>query len=123
MSNGERYKIGAKIVARRMAELNEIPYEEAIFDEKGLIEFAEKFMTWNEIKLDAQLYVEELPIDHAAEWKKCMKTIEFEPKPIKEKKIDPNVESPKPDFRTVKEEDEEEGGFGKGGDGEVVDLD
>ena len=119
MSNGDRFKVPAKIVARRISELKQIPYEEVIRDAGRLVKFASENMTWSDVSLSAQKYELDIPVDYVKEWASAPKDVILEPEPRPE----PPKKETRPDVVTAKEEDAGAGDFGSGADGEVVDLD
>lgn len=119
-NNGERYKIPAKVIARRMAELKKVSYDEVIYDGEALIKFANEYMTWVDVSMSAHKYTLDTLVDYVDDWKSADKDIIREPVPAKEKAPDPNK---KPDFVTAKQEDAEMGSLEDAPDGAVVDLD
>jgi len=118
--NGERFKIPAKIIARRMVELNKADYDTVICDGKALIEFANKYMTWVDVSMSAHKYTLEVLVDYVVDWKAADKTLMYEPAPPKEKAPNPDK---KPDIITAKQEDAEMGDLENAPEGEVIDID
>jgi hypothetical protein len=103
MSNGDRFKIPAKVIARRMELMKKGKYEDLMRDSKALIAFAEKNMAWADLSQSAHQYTLDTFVDYAEEWSGSEKGVILEPAPIKEKAPNPNV---KPDFVTVKDLEE-----------------
>jgi hypothetical protein len=118
--NGERYKIPAKVIARRMVELKKVNYDEVIYDAGALIRFATEYMTWVDVSMSAHKYTLDTLVDYVDDWKGADKDFIREPAPAKEKAPDPNK---KPDIITAKQEDAEMGSLEDAPDGAVVDLD
>ena len=118
--NGERFKIPAKIIARRMVELDKALFDSVICDGKALMEFATKRMTWVDVSMSAHKYTLETLVDYVDDWKTADKSLIYEPAPAKEKAPNPDK---KPDIITAKQEDAEMGNLETSADGAVVDLD
>ncbi len=119
-SNGERFKVPAKIIARRMAELKQVPYDDVIREPEVLVEFAQNYMTWVDVAQSAHQYTLDIMADYVGEWKKADKSVIMEPAPTVAKPVNPNV---KPDFATAKTEDAGMNDLETAPEGEVVDLD
>ena len=77
-SNGDRFRIPAKVIARRMVELQQAEYGKVLREPETLVRFATTFMTWSDVALSALKYEHHEQVDYILQWKNAEKNYEIE---------------------------------------------